>query len=150
MLLRTHIAFSAFFALYFLSFVNWKIAFLIMVLFGTLIPDIDLMHSYVGKRWYFRPIQWFVKHRGVIHSLTFAVAVSILIAIYFPVLAFGFFLGYASHLIGDAITIEGIRPFWPLKSESLGRLRVGGIGEKTMFYVLVLIDILMIARFFVK
>jgi len=150
MLLRTHLAFSAFFVLYFLPFVNSKMAFLVMAIIGTLIPDIDLMHSYVGKRWYFRPIQWFVKHRGIIHSLTFAVVISIIIAIYFPVLAFGFFLGYASHLIGDAITIEGIRPFWPLRSESLGRMRVGGIGEKTLFYVLVLIDILMIVRFFVK
>ena len=148
--MRTHLAFSAFFAIYFLPFVNSKIAFLIMVLIGTIIPDIDLMHSYVGNRWYFRPIQWFVKHRGIIHSITFALVITIVLAMYLPVLAFCFFLGYIGHLIGDAITIEGIRPFWPSKSESLGRMRVGGIGEKALFYVLVLIDVLMVVRLFLK
>ena len=150
MLMRTHLAFSAFLAIYFLPFVNSKIAFLIMVLIGTMLPDIDLMHSYVGNRWYFRPIQWFVKHRGIIHSITFALVITIVLAMYLPVLAFGFFLGYVGHLIGDAITIEGIRPFWPSKSESLGRMRVGGIGEKALFYVLVLIDVMMVVRLFLK
>jgi len=148
MLMRTHLAFSAFLAIYFLPFVNYKIYFLIMVLIGTTLPDIDLMHSYIGNRWYFRPIQWFVKHRGIIHSVTFALVITIALAMYLPVLAFGFFLGYVGHLIGDAITIEGIRPFWPLKSESLGRMRVGGIGEKALFYVLVLIDVMMVVRLF--
>jgi len=148
MLMRTHLAFSAFLAIYFLPFVNSKIYFIIMVLIGTALPDIDLMHSYVGNRWYFRPIQWFVKHRGIIHSITFALVITIVLAMYLPVLAFGFFLGYVGHLIGDAITIEGIRPFWPSKSESLGRMRVGGIGEKVLFYVLVLIDVMMVVRLF--
>jgi len=86
MLMRTHLAFSAFLAIYFLPFVNSKIAFLIMVLIGTMLPDIDLMHSYVGNRWYFRPIQWFVKHRGIIHSITFALVITIVLAMYLPVL----------------------------------------------------------------
>lgn len=148
MLVRTHLAFGAFLALYFLPFVNYRFAFIVMVLIGTLIPDIDLMHSYVGKRWYFRPIQWFVKHRGAMHSITFGAIISIILALYFPILTFGFFLGYLGHLIGDAITIEGIRPLWPSKSESLGRMRVGGTGEIVLFYFLILIDVLMFVRLF--
>lgn len=146
MLGRTHVVFGVFLALYFLPYVNYKFAFVCMVLFTSLFPDIDLMHSYIGNRWYFRPIQWFVKHRGFIHSLTLALIISIALAVYFPSLAFGFFLGYAGHLIGDAITIEGIRPFWPSKSESLGRMRVGGRIESGIFYLLIALDIWLIVK----
>jgi len=111
MLMRTHMSIAVFAVLFFLPHVNYKMIFIPVVLIATLLPDIDTAYSSLGKRIVFRPLQLFMKHRGIIHSFTFCIAVSVLFAFYIPVLAFPFFLGYALHLIADAWTVEGIRPF---------------------------------------
>ena len=107
---KTHVAFGAFLALVFLPFIVHKWIFVPIVLFCSLLPDIDCMHSYLGRYKILRPMQWIVKHRTLFHSLTFAVIISLLFAFYIPILAFPFFLGYVGHLFSDSITPEGIRP----------------------------------------
>ena len=105
---------------------------MIMVLVGTVVPDLDTNRSSYGRHLIFRPMQFFMKHRGVLHSFTTAALLSLLIAVFFPVASFGFFLGYVGHLIIDSFTPDGIRPFWPLKYGSVGPVRTGGRLEEIL------------------
>jgi membrane-bound metal-dependent hydrolase YbcI (DUF457 family) len=63
-----------------------------------------------------------------------------LLAWFFPIIAFPFFLGYGTHLIVDSWTIEGIIPFWPLRYSLKGNVRTGGAFENILFYFFVIAD----------
>ena len=143
---RTHLLFGLFLALVFLPLVINKLVFVPIVLLCSLLPDIDCTQSLLGKYKIFRPLQWFVKHRTFFHSMSLSIIVALIFAFYIPVLALPFFLGYSGHLFADAITIEGIRPWWPYKNEIKGKIRTGGKIETIVFYVLVALDIGLIAR----
>ena len=149
MMFRTHIAIGIMFMLLFLPFVDYKWVFILVLFACVLLPDIDMSQSYLGKYKIFRPIQWIVKHRGVFHSFTFAVVVAFILAFYLPVVALPFFLGYSSHLLGDALTPEGIRPYWPLKDEMKWKIRTNGKVEKIIFYFVLLIDIILLIKIFI-
>ena len=144
MLLRTHLAFSVFVIVLFITHVNNPWIFSLMVLVGSVLPDIDSGFSSWGRHLMFRPLQFFVKHRGIIHSLTTAVVVSIVLAIFWPIVSLGFFVGYSTHLILDSFTREGIQPFWPLKGKSHGFISSGGRIEDGIFISLVLVDVMTI------
>jgi len=149
MYLKTHIAFAGLILMLFATHVNEKLIFVIAVLVATIIPDLDSGFSSFGRHFVFKPLQFFVNHRGIIHSLTIAVLLSILIAIFWPVASLGFFIGYSIHLIGDSFTKEGVQPFWPLKGRSSGFIRTGGKIEESLFFFLVLIDIVLFFLSFV-
>jgi len=72
-----------------------------------------------------------------------------LLGILLPSLAFPVFLGYGIHLIGDSLTKDGIQPFWPLKKRIDGSIRTGGRIEDGVFISFVIIDVILIVRFFV-
>jgi len=141
MIYKTHIAIGVMLAFLFFPYVTNKWVFVPIVLFASLMPDIDSAYSYLGHKRIFRPLQFFVQHRGVIHSFTFCLLVSAIFAFFIPILALPFFLGYAGHLFADSLTIEGIRPFWPLHGESAGSIRVGGKVESSIFFFLIIIDL---------
>jgi len=148
MIKRTHLAIGAFFALFFLPYVVNKFTFVVVTLIASLLPDIDSATSTLGRSKLFRPLQFFIKHRGFIHSLTFCFAVAVIFSFYIPVLALPFFLGYSIHLFADSFTLEGIKPFWPSKVEVRGRLRTGGNVEDGIFLVFVLIDFVLVVSLF--
>lgn len=148
MMKRTHLIIALAFALLFLPRVNYKLIFLPVVLVCSLLPDIDTPNSQFGNKWYFRPLQFVSKHRGILHSLSFCILFSIVLAFIFPILALPFFLGYSSHLIGDSFTQEGITPFWPWKKSSKGMIRTGGRAEKGIFLVFLIVDVLLFFRLF--
>lgn len=143
MLLKTHLAFAALVIILFVEHVNSPWIFIAMVVVATVIPDLDLSSSSWGRHLIFRPLQFFVKHRGIFHSFTFAVLASVLLAIFWPVASLGFFIGYSVHLITDSFTKEGIQPFWPLKAKSRGFITSGGKIEESLFFSLVVIDIIL-------
>ena len=146
MMYRTHLMFALVLALAFFPFVHEKIFFIPLVLACSLLPDIDCMHSKLGRHWFFRPLQWFIKHRGLLHSLTLALCVAVLLSFVLPVVAFPFFLGYTSHLLGDALTEEGIRPWWPFRREIEGFLRTGGRIEQWIFWGFVVLCLILMLR----
>jgi membrane-bound metal-dependent hydrolase YbcI (DUF457 family) len=123
-----------------INFVNDKLIFVFMVLIATIIPDIDHSDSVIGKRLVFRPFQFFIRHRGMVHSFTIAVLVSVLIAIFFPVASLGFFLGYCVHLICDSFTREGIEPFWPFDYKIKGHLTTGKKYEEFLFVFMIAVN----------
>jgi len=127
----------------FLEHVNNKFIFVGMVLFATILPDLDSSFSSFGRHLIFRPLQFFTKHRGIVHSFTFAVIVSIILAIFWPVASLGFFIGYSVHLFCDSFTHDGVQPFWPLKVKSSGFITSGGRVEESLFFSLIFVDIVM-------
>jgi len=148
MLLRTHLTFGVLMIILFVQHINNKLIFAGMVLLATVLPDLDTGFSSWGRHWIFRPLQFFVKHRGVIHSFTTAVVLSVLLAVFWPVGALGFFIGYSVHLICDSFTKEGIQPFWPFRARSKGPIVTGGRIEDTVFVFLILLDIVLIILLF--
>lgn len=145
MLIRTHLAIVIFFILLFISSVNDKLVFVLVTLIATFIPDVDSKFSKLGHHKIFRPLQLFVKHRGIIHSFIFLILITSLFALFLPVVAFPLFLGYGVHLLADSFTKEGIRPFYPFNKTSSGKLRTGGRTETSIFVFFVLVDLFFLA-----
>jgi len=148
MLVKTHLAVGLAVALYFLPFINSKLIFIPVVLLASLLPDIDSGFSTAGKHAIFRPLQWITNHRGIIHSYTVCIAAAIALAFFYPVLSFPFFLGYSFHLVLDSFTPKGIRPFWPLKGKSTGKIVVGGRIEDTILVMMIIVNVALLIRFF--
>ena len=139
MLFRTHIVFSLtiyFLLSYFLNIPFWVLFF---ILFATAFVDIDAKNSKIGNHWYFRPLQWIVKHRGILHSLVFALILSLIVGSFSLWAGFGFFVGYISHLFLDCWTKRGVRLFWPFKWKIKGFVTSGSWREDIIFVVLILI-----------
>lgn len=145
MLFKTHLMVAIFIILIFISYVNSKLVFAIMILIATIIPDLDTKSTY-GKYFNFEPI---TKHRGFIHSFTTAAILAGLIAIKWPVASFGFFLGYSVHLITDSFTREGIQPFWPFKWKTYGPIITGGKIEEILFFGLIFVNVLFFLFLFI-
>ncbi|MAG02880.1 hypothetical protein CMI42_06080 [Candidatus Pacearchaeota archaeon] len=144
MLIRTHVVFSVPLILVLLEYAENKLLFGIVVLIATILPDLDSGKSSFGRHLIFRPFQLFTKHRGVLHSFTIAVLLSLLINYFWPLLGFGFFVGYSGHLILDALTREGIRPFWPLEFRVSGRIKTGGRIEEIFLMVLIGVSLFLV------
>ena len=149
MLRRTHIAIGLAIALQFLQHVNGKALFLVVVLVSSILPDVDSPRSFLGKSWFGKPLNMIASHRGFLHSYTFCILLSIFFALFYPIFAFPFFLGYSFHLFADSFTPGGIRPFWPFKNSSSGNVITGGKIEDVIFWVFVLINITLIVLLFV-
>lgn len=141
MLLRTHLALIVLVILLFITHVQNQLLFAVVALGASFIPDIDTGFSTLGKQKGFRILQFFVRHRGFIHSLTFCSALTLLLVIFLPIIALPFFLGYAVHLFLDSFTLEGIQPFWPYKKTSNWKFKTGSLVETSIFLFLILIDI---------
>jgi len=149
MLLRTHLALAVLAIVLFVSLVSNPPLFIFVALIATMLPDIDTGFSTLGKQKKFRFLQFFVRHRGVIHSFTLCIVISIILAFFWPVASFGFFLGYGLHLFMDSFTAEGIIPFWPYKKKSAWHFKTGSLLETSLFLVFVLLDIIVVVwKFF--
>lgn len=120
-----------------------RFVFLVFLLIGTLLVDIDTRKSKIGGRWWLRPLQWCVSHRGVFHTLVFGLVLSFVIYYFIPVGGMGFALGWFLHLFLDMFTPSGVKLFWPLSRRriSLRLVRSGGWLEDVLFVLLLLVDV---------
>lgn len=143
MLLRTHLALVVFAIILFVGHVNNQLLFVFVTLVATMLPDIDSAFSTLGRKRGFRILQFFVVHRGPIHSFSFCILISLVLAFFFPVVSFGFFLGYGLHLFVDSFTKEGIIPFWPYPRKSNWRLKTGSLLEGSLFLIFVFLDLIL-------
>lgn len=142
--MKTHLAIAALFIILFIPLVSTPVLFSFVALFAAALPDIDTKFSSIGRLKINRILQFVSKHRGVFHSLTFCLAVSLLLAFFIPVLAFAFFLGYSLHIFTDSFTKEGIPVFWPLGKRASGFLVTGGVVEKGVFFSFIAIDFVLV------
>ena len=116
-------------------------------MFATIFVDIDSKKSYFGNKFYFRPIQLFFKHRGVIHSLFFAVLLSLIIGSFNIWAGFGFLVGYFSHLFLDCLTKAGVMLFWPLSRKKIRfGILSGGMFEDVIFVLLLLSNVFIVGK----
>lgn len=115
---------------------------LFFILFATAFVDIDIKSSKFGNHWYFRPLQWMIRHRGILHSLVACVFLSLVVGSFNLWAGLGFFTGYISHLFLDCLTVSGVRLFWPFKFKIKGFVKSGGIIEEVVFVLLLLGDII--------
>ena len=146
MLFRTHIVFSlaVYFLLnYILEMPFWVLGF---ILFATAFVDVDIKSSKIGKKWFFCPLQWLTRHRGVVHSLLATILLSGLVGSFNLWAGFGFFVGYVSHLLMDCFTKAGVRLFWPLKFKIKGFIKSGGVIEDVIFVLLLLGNIFIVGK----
>lgn len=143
MLLKTHLAFAVIAIILLLQSVNNKIIFVAMVLIATALPDADTAFSAAGKNIFAKILRFFVKHRGIVHSLTIGILISILFTIYLPVVSLGFFVGWSVHMLCDSFTKEGVRAFWPFKFRSCGPLVTGGKVEESLFLGMIFLDLIL-------
>jgi len=125
-----------------------KILFFFLVLLGSILPDIDSANSKIN-RWsgiIGILVSIFAKHRGLFHSLAFhGVLFLIISSMWHNYYAWGLFLGYTAHVIGDGITLGGLKVFYPFSKFSLrGPIRVGGFTEGIIFLVLVMVIVVKI------
>ncbi|MDP2672878.1 MAG: metal-dependent hydrolase, partial [Nanoarchaeota archaeon] len=86
-------------------------------------------------------------HRGAFHSFTFLFLITFIFLMLVPRIALGFFVGYASHLFADSLTISGITPFFPWKKKTSGVIRTGGRTERILFFILLIINLLLIVKY---
>jgi inner membrane protein len=143
MLARTHAAFGFLSALVMQSFLTVKepIVFFILVMLGALLPDIDQPNSKLSNK--VKPIAKVIskvsKHRGIFHSLFFALLLPGLVY-YFVGSSYGIalFIGYLSHLIIDGFTKEGINFLQPFgKLHLSGFIGTGTFGELVFLVVII-------------
>ena len=89
---RTHIAIGTALGFYFIPYVTDPLVFFPLVVFASLLPDADSAFSYLGKKPVFKPIQWVSNHRGIFHTYTMCILLSILLALFIPIAALPFFV----------------------------------------------------------
>ncbi len=151
MLARTHLAITFAALFLFLPKIEFgRITFFSVAFIATLLPDIDTAFSFLGKSKFARVPQFFTKHRGILHSITFCILISILIALSWPVAAFPFFIGYSLHIFADSFTRDGVRPFWPLKKRTFWKIAVGGYVESTIFILFLILDLFLLIFMFMS
>ncbi len=140
---KTHLALGVLAGLFFMKLVSldepW--VFLAIVAFSSILPDIDTKNSWIGRR--FRPISWIFSllfgHRKLFHSIIFALLIFIvlnyLLASY---IAAAFLIGYVVHVLVDGLTVNGIKPFFPLsRFEIKGFLRSGDLMDNLLFFLII-------------
>ena len=104
------------------SFVEWVI-FTPLALIGSLFPDLDHHNSRIKRNFFIKlasiPLTLF-GHRTWSHSILIMLAMTSLYFFVPEALLLGlvaFLIGYASHIIGDWMTPNGVPLFWPLKTK---------------------------------
>jgi len=145
MLIRTHLLITLFFILILFSSVENKVVFVVIALIATFIPDVDTRFSKLGKKKVFRPLQFFVNHRGFFHSFIFLGLISLIFYLFLPLIMLPFALGYGSHLIADAFTIQGIKPFYPFKRRIRWKIKTGGVFETIILVCFLIADLLLLS-----
>ena len=148
MLFRTHLVIALFFILLFFSSITNPVLFISTAIFATLLPDIDSPTSKLGHYKIFRPLNFFTKHRGIIHSLTFLFLISIFLFLFWKEILIPFVFGYSLHLFLDGITVQGVNLFYPAKIKMRWIIRTGGIAEIFIFTAFVFADLFFIFKLF--
>ncbi|MEK6895740.1 MAG: metal-dependent hydrolase [Nanoarchaeota archaeon] len=146
MLRKTHLAIGLAAAIYFLPHVTDKTIFFIGVVISTLLPDLDRMFGFL--RFPRQDKSGTPNHRGFMHSYTFCILIAVLLAMFYPILALSFFLGYSLHLFADSFTVKGIKPFWPINFVSSGKITTGSKVEDVVFWIFVMIDVFLLVFLF--
>lgn len=123
---------------------------LILLIIGSLLPDIDHPSAFLAQQSYLfrrvsRSVDKLVTHRGMIHSFLAAIAATFIVWIIawlyrWEMLAIaGFFTGYISHLTIDSLNPTGIKWLQPFSKAKVGDgIKTGSAVEKAFFFLVVI------------
>jgi inner membrane protein len=108
--------------------------FYVGILAGSLAPDVDHPNSMATRA--FPPFRLFslvFEHRGIFHSLLVPLILAAAAYAYPPQSASlaGVSIGWALHLLADALTLRGIPALWPFSKNKMGipLMVTGGLKE---------------------
>lgn len=139
MMFRTHLFLGFLLALLVVPYlpVENTFLFLLIATICSCLPDIDHARSKLSSE--FPPFKIFsllFRHRGITHSVFTAAILGGIAHYYFDLdIALGIFIGWTAHLVGDAVTKNGIAPFYPLTNAKIrGFLTTGSLFEKVILY----------------
>lgn len=152
MIYRTHLAFGLLVGLFALPFSSISsFLFLGLVLLGSLLPDIDHENSKINSKLRVtKIIGHLFKHRGIFHTIFFAVLLPGLVW-YFAGHGYGLalFVGYMSHLVIDGFTKAGINFLHPIANLRLmGFIETGTMAETLLFVGFLIADFIKIKAVF--
>jgi inner membrane protein len=128
------------------------------VLIGSLFPDIDHPKSSIAKqslilRGVSRAVSSVSEHRGVVHSLMasyFFAGLTYALVTYAGLdaaIAYGYWFGYVSHLLGDSMTRSGVGWLQPFSSRRIrGPFRTGSFREKVLSILLAFTALYLLLR----
>ncbi|MBS3132501.1 metal-dependent hydrolase [Candidatus Woesearchaeota archaeon] len=110
---------------------------------ASVIPDIDHLYSKVSRKLPpFAVVLSVFRHRGFIHSLFPPLILYFVLIKLDYLLAAATLVGYASHLVLDAATTNGIRPLYPvIKIRIAGFIRTNSFAEKVITLMLLVLAI---------
>ena len=150
---RNHLLFGLLLGLLYIKIFDVKHQYftLFMILLSSIFVDIDLSKSKVGSRT--RPISNIVNmifsHRGIIHSAYIPLALFLILYINnYTSVGVAILIGYIGHLLLDGLTKEGVHLFYPFL-DFRGFVRVGGFTEKIIFLGLIVLNIIVIFKFYI-
>ncbi len=111
---------------------------------ASLLPDLDIASSWLGRRLppFAVVLNFLFGHRGFLHSVFPLLLLYFVISRISLLLAAAVLVGYVSHLLLDATTTKGIRPFHPLPLKIRGVIRTNSFVEKIILLLLAIAIIL--------
>jgi len=143
---KVHLLIGLFVAFYFLPAANNKLIFFPIVLLASMIPDLDAVLAPKRDFRILNPLKN-PTYKDFMHSYTLCIVLSVIVAIFLPILGLPFFIGYSTHLFFDSLTVVGIIPFWPFKSRMEGFIIPGSKTEKAIEVVLGIFIVMLILRY---
>ena len=110
-----------------------KILFGLVLVIAAIMPDIDIAKSTIGRKlWPFSSIiNLIFGHRGLMHTIFPPLILGMItVLLGYDIIGIAFAIGYLTHLLADAVTIQGVMPFFPMtKIRASGPLKTGGMAE---------------------
>lgn len=151
---KTHLAFGFLLSLLFIKFflVPYPYLFVPLVTILSGLPDIDHPNSKYGRKFFFVsvPLSFVFKHRGFFHSV-FPPVIVFFVLSYFSLHFLGLVIlgGYIAHLLGDALTKEGINFLYPLSTFRIqGPIKTGTMLESFVFFAIMVLNIFFLMKLF--
>ena len=153
MMFKTHLMFGLFISLILFSYFDLNpLIFILILVFCSILPDIDHGKSYIGRKLFFISfiINWIFGHRKLIHSVIFATIIAFLIRNFFGLYWVPFYLGYLSHIFLDALTKQGVYLFYPSDFKIKGFIKTNGVIEKMFLVFLACLNVVFIVKYFLE
>jgi endonuclease YncB( thermonuclease family) len=104
--------------------VRYGASAVLTVAVASILPDADYPRSWLGYHpgGVFEDLDRLFDHRGFLHSLLALLLITPVLGLLLwwitgnAALAVAILVGYGSHLVADAVTVEGVQLFWPSRA----------------------------------
>jgi inner membrane protein len=123
--------------------------FITLAAISSSFPDIDHLNSKISRK--LKPFAiiatTFFTHRSFLHSVFPPLIIYALLVRVDHVIATAILVGYLSHLILDATTTRGIKPFYPLNFKIKGIIKTNSLAEKLIILAVIILTALVFLKY---